>query len=40
MTSLRFVVLLILAGMFSSCSTIHQFIGPSPDWQARNGQMN
>lgn len=23
----------------TSCQTIHQFLGPSKDWQARNGQL-
>jgi len=38
-TSLRFVVLLILAGRFSELqhhSSIHRAIA---DWQARNGQL-
>ena len=35
----RFLVLVVLAGALSSCGTIHQFIGPAPDWQARNGQL-
>ena len=39
MKSFRFVFVLLVAGMSASCSTIHQFIGPSPDWQARNGQL-
>ncbi len=32
----------LLAGLaltFSSCGTIHQFVGPARDWQARNGQL-
>ena len=37
--AIRFVVLVALAVSVSSCTTIHQFIGPSPDWQARNGQL-
>jgi hypothetical protein len=37
--AIRFVALVALAVSLSSCSTIHQFIGPSPDWQARNGQL-
>ena len=37
--ALRFVGLVALVGMFSGCTAIHQFIGPSPDWQARNGQL-
>ena len=36
---LRFAVLVLLAVGFSSCGTIHQFIGPARDWQARNGQL-
>ncbi len=33
--------ILLIALMFSlsSCGTIHQFVGPSRDWQARNGQL-
>ena len=38
-TSARFVLLVVLGLAFSSCGTIHEFIGPSPDWQARNGQL-
>ena len=37
--AIRFIVLVALAVSVSSCTTIHQFIGPSPDWQARNGQL-
>ena len=37
--ALRLFVLLVLTCALSSCGTIHQFIGPSPDWQARNGQL-
>ncbi|MEY2500369.1 MAG: hypothetical protein QOI07_703 [Verrucomicrobiota bacterium] len=36
---LRFTVLVLLVVGFSGCGTIHQFIGPAPDWQARNGQL-
>ena len=39
MKAVCFLVLIALAGALSSCGTIHQFIGPSPDWQARNGQL-
>ena len=35
----RFAVLVLLAVGFSGCGTIHQFIGPARDWQARNGQL-
>ena len=35
----RFLVVVLLAFLFSGCGTIHQFIGPAPDWQARNGQL-
>ena len=35
----RLVVVILLACSFAGCSAIHQFIGPSPDWQARNGQL-
>ena len=35
----RFAVLILLAVGFSGCGTIHQFIGPARDWQARNGQL-
>jgi hypothetical protein len=37
--AIRLVALVALAVSLSSCGTIHQFIGPSPDWQARNGQL-
>ena len=37
--AMRFLAVVALAVSLSSCSTIHQFIGPSPDWQARNGQL-
>lgn len=37
--ALRFIVLIGLAAALSSCATIHKFIGPAPDWQARNGQL-
>ena len=37
--AIRFGVLLAVVCAMSSCATIHQFIGPSPDWQARNGQL-
>ncbi len=36
---LRAVVLVLLAAVFSGCSTIHDFISPAPDWQARTGQL-
>jgi hypothetical protein len=29
----------MIAATFSSCGTIHNFVGPSTDWQARNGQV-
>jgi hypothetical protein len=35
----RFIILAAMAMSLASCSTIHQFTGPSPDWQARNGQL-
>ena len=36
----RAVALLsVLAFTLSSCGTIHNFVGPSPDWQARSGQL-
>ena len=35
----RFSLLAVLALFVSSCGTIHQFVGPSRDWQARNGQL-
>jgi hypothetical protein len=31
--------LVSMAAAFSGCSTIHNFISPAPDWQARNGQL-
>lgn len=37
--AIRFIAVVVLAVSISSCATIHQFIGPSPDWQARNGQL-
>jgi hypothetical protein len=37
--AIRFVALAALITGLTSCATIHQFIGPSPDWQARNGQL-
>lgn len=37
--TIRIFVGLVLALSVSSCGTIHQFIGPSPDWQARSGQL-
>ena len=36
---LRSIPLVLIAAMFSGCGTIHSFIGPSTDWQARNGQV-
>jgi hypothetical protein len=36
---LRTAVLALMAGVFSGCGTIHQFVGPSQDWQARHGQL-
>lgn len=36
---LRSGVLVIIAVVFSGCSTIHNFISPAPDWQARTGQL-
>ena len=38
-SSLQGAVIALLALLFASCGTIHQFIGPAPDWQARNGQL-
>ena len=36
----RAVALLsVLAFTLSSCGTIHNVVGPSPDWQARSGQL-
>ena len=32
-------LVIALAFSFSGCGTIHQFIGPARDWQARNGQL-
>ena len=37
--AIRFSLVAIGAVSFSGCSAIHNFIGPSPDWQARNGQL-
>jgi hypothetical protein len=36
---LRAAAVLLMAVVFSSCGTIHDFISPAPDWQARNGQL-
>jgi hypothetical protein len=38
-TMVRLFLFLVVAVCISSCGTIHQFIGPAPDWQARNGQL-
>jgi hypothetical protein len=35
----RSTVLVALAFVFAGCGTIHQFVGPAKDWQARNGQL-
>ena len=37
--TLRFAVLITVAVAFSGCGTIHDFISPAPDWQARTGQL-
>ena len=36
---LRSILVVLISAMFSGCGTIHNFIGPSTDWQARNGQV-
>jgi hypothetical protein len=36
---LRSILTVIIAATFSGCGTIHNFVGPSTDWQARNGQV-
>ena len=36
---LKSALLVLLAVVFSGCGTIHQFVGPSQDWQARSGQL-
>jgi hypothetical protein len=36
---LRSILIGIIALAFSGCGTIHNFVGPSTDWQARNGQV-
>jgi len=36
---LRCALLIVVAVTFSSCGTIHDFISPAPDWQARTGQL-
>ena len=36
---LRSILSGVIAAMFSGCGTIHNFVGPSTDWQARNGQV-
>jgi hypothetical protein len=35
----RLILTVITAAAFSGCGTIHNFVGPSTDWQARNGQV-
>lgn len=35
----RVFVLVLLGFSLSSCGTIHQFVGPARDWQARHGQL-
>jgi hypothetical protein len=37
--TIRFGIVVVFAFSLAGCGTIHQFIGPSPDWQARNGQL-
>jgi hypothetical protein len=36
---LQVAVLALLAFAFSGCGAIPKFVGPAPDWQARNGQL-
>ena len=36
---LRSALLVVIAAAFSGCGTIHDFISPAPDWQARTGQL-
>ena len=36
---LRSALLVVIAVAFSGCGTIHDFISPAPDWQARTGQL-
>ncbi len=36
---LRSILIVISAAAFPGCGTIHNFVGPSTDWQARNGQV-
>lgn len=36
---LRSILTGIIAAAFSGCGTIHNFVGPSTDWTARNGQV-
>lgn len=35
----RFSLFVVVAVSLSGCAAIHNFIGPAPDWQARNGQL-
>jgi hypothetical protein len=35
---LALILIAVTLGL-TSCQTIHQFLGPSRDWQARNGQL-
>lgn len=37
--ALRAAMLMAAAALFSGCGTIHDFISPAPDWQARTGQL-
>jgi hypothetical protein len=38
--SLQVAIVALFGLAFSSCGTIHQFVGPGRDWQARNGQLH
>jgi hypothetical protein len=35
----RLAVAMVSVMVLSSCGTIHDFISPAPDWQARSGQL-
>lgn len=36
---LRSLLIVLISAVFTGCGTIHKFIGPSTDWQARSGQV-
>ena len=36
---ITFLAIICLALTLSGCQTVHRFLSPSQDWQARNGQL-